>query len=86
MHQGTVMQTKAAHLLGFAGALAVWAAPAGWLWLGVFGMPVALLCFVAGAAAMAVAALALSGNLAAPGFHLATAGNKPAPGNNLPLD
>jgi hypothetical protein len=78
MHQGTVMQTKAAHLLGFAGALAVWAAPAGWLWLGVFGAPIALLCLVAGAAAIAVAVLALSGGLAAPGFRLATAGNKPS--------
>jgi hypothetical protein len=69
------MQTKLAHIIGFVGALAFWAGPAG-LVLAAFGPLTALLCVFAGVAAIAVAAGALAGE-ASPALNLAAAGNKP---------
>jgi hypothetical protein len=70
------MHDVAIHAAGLAGALAVWACPAAWLWLGVIGPTMALACLAIGAVVMGIAALILA-RTDAPPLPYAFAAGKP---------
>jgi hypothetical protein len=73
------MQDALTHVTGLIGALAAWACPVAWLWLGLIGPVAGLACLVLGLAVVGAAAFrhSLGPTAAPPPLGYAFAAAKP---------